>query len=108
MLEHLATVNAWARGEYVTTKRLWHATRSLELKADNTPSFAAAEAACAAIAWGDRDLTVSHVVGAVNNALLSFDHKGSHTAMCDVIRDEITIDEVCDALDLNPDERMTP
>jgi hypothetical protein len=108
MLEHVATVNAWARGEYVTTEKLRHATRSLELKADNTPSFAAAEAACATIPWGDRALAVSYVVGAVNNALLSFDHKGSHTAMCDVIRDEISIDEVCAALYLNPDERMTP
>jgi len=87
-LPHLATIGSWASGEEdVTVEDLREARDALRMIADAAYAYAAYAAAAAAYAADDADADAA-----------------AADAVCDVIRDAITIDEVCAALGLDPDQ----
>jgi hypothetical protein len=117
-LEHLATVSAWARGEDVTVGELRASVAALRAaEADDRAAYAAYAyvSACSAATATAEAAIEADIEAAINHFYIVAHATKPRTAklcdtlaaICDVIRDEITIDEVCDALELNPDEGVT-
>jgi hypothetical protein len=99
-LPHLATIGSWASGEEdVTVEDLREARDALRMISD--AAYADAYAYYAAAATADAYAAADY---AAAYAAYAADYADAYAAMCDVIRDAITIDEVCAALGLDPDQ----
>jgi hypothetical protein len=112
--EHFSTATRWARGAGVTDddvnrsyKALWDLSKC---------SASVVESACEVVMSVHSRAECYDAAGCVNRIgslaivvarLRGVDVGVVDSELCDVIRDEITIDEVCAALDLNPDEGVT-
>jgi len=92
---HLATVASWARGDADVTAGDLRRARIALLEIRDSAD--AAYAAAAAADGGGR----AHAAYAATAAVYA---ATTYAATCDVIRDAITIDEVCAALGLDPDQ----
>ncbi len=84
-LPHLATIGSWANGEDDASVEDINEARDALRKIRQNADFAADAAAAAAYAAAAAAAAAAY-------------------AMCDVIRDAITIDDVCAALGLDPDQ----
>ena len=92
-LPHLATVGSWASGaDDVTVEDLREARDALRMI-----SAAGTDAAYAYAADAYAADAAAYAADAAADAAYAY-------AVCDVIRDAITIDEVCAALGLDPDQ----
>jgi hypothetical protein len=110
--EQLATVCAWARGEDgVKEDALWKAHEALRnayaLVIDDVASDDVCNAAYVAVVLArsaiadDADNAATCAATAVEYVVAESD--ASDAVMCDFIREAIAVEEVCDALDLDPD-----
>ena len=105
-LPHLATISSWASGAADVTARdlveardaLWKIRQTAAANANADADYAAYAAAYAA---ADAYAYAADAAACVADADVDVD---AACALCDVIRDAITIDEVCAALGLDPDQ----
>lgn len=95
----LADVAAWAHGDDGVDLHDAYSAADAAYSACS----AAADAAYSAYA-----AAVCSAADAAYSACSAADAAAAaYSALCDVVRDEITVEEVCSALDVNPDEVMT-
>ena len=110
-LPHLATIGSWAHGETdvsvdeineARTKLWWIRRKAYAADA----AYAAVDAAAYYATTDDAADAAYYATTATTaaDAADAADYAAYAAAMCDVIRDAITIDEVCAALGLDPDQ----
>jgi hypothetical protein len=100
--KHLHVVGEWVYGGYVERDVWSRAHRELQHDLEAGDEVGAVRAA-----YADSN---EHAAHAAKSSMIHAGHLATYgdAEICDVIRDEFTIDEVCAALYLNPDEGVTP